>query len=363
MKVGIVGIFGYFLPSDEMKCAYLLRSRYPKKTAIQLKKYNVELYYKERPTLHMLKSLKKIIQSSDIMHVHFAARLSAGLASVLTKIYRKPLVVTTSDSLIGRSFLRDGFKGPVYKLWPKISWRLADKIIAFTWKERRWLESLNIPGEKIEVIPWGVNYSQCHSYYKRYKSKRWSRGYLELLSIARISPVKNLHTLIDSFHKIVNQSDIDIRLTIKGYVYDRNYYNKILNLIRKRKLNDRIEIITERLALEDLFKYYSRADIFILPSIIEQFGIAVLEAMACELPVIVSERACSSEIVTKHNCGIIIDPLNQKEIQSAILKLSENEEDRQKLGRRGAFAVKNYYTWDIMVKKIKILYKKVLDNY
>lgn len=369
MKVGIVGhhhqLPSIKYPSYGMKCIVCHEAKggigfLHKNPVVQQENYELWLVKYARPTLGMLKILKKIVEFSDIMHVYYIAHLSAGFASALTKIYKKPLVVTTFDSLIGRSFLRDGLKGPVYKMWPKISWKLADKIIAFTLKETKWLESLNIPSEKIEVMPWGINYSQCHSYYERYKSERCSKDYLEVLSVARISPAKNLHTLINSFHKVVSQSDIDIRLSNFGYVYDKNYYNKILSLIRKRKLNNRIKL-NPTVPHKDLFKYYSRADIFILPSVIDQFAIVTLEAMVCELPVIISEKAGSSEIVKKHNCGIIIDPLNQKEIQNAILKLSESEGIRQKLGKRGAFAVKNYYTWDIMMKHIKMLYKKVLE--
>lgn len=370
MKVGIVGpeIPAIRYPQYGMKCAVCsealphkqIRPKYP---GVQLE--NVELYQIARsiPTLNTLRTLKKIIQFSDIMHVYFVAHLSSGIASPLTKIYKKPLVVTTADGLIGRSFTGEGLKGPVYKMYPKISWKLADRIIAYTQIERRWLESSNIPREKIEVIPWGINYSQCRSYYEMYKSKRWSKDYLEVLCVSSMNPVKNLHTLINSFGEIASRNDKDIRLTLIGYVYDKSYCNKILNLIRKTKLDNRIELITEFQPHKELFKYYSRADIFILPSVIDQFGIVVLEAMTCELPVIVSERAGSSEVVKKHNCGIIVDPTNEKKIQNAILKLSENKKNRQILGKRGNLAVKNYYTWDIMIKSLKKLYDKVLSNY
>ena len=91
-------------------------------------------------------------------------------------------------------------------------------------------------------------------------------------------------------------------------------------------------------------------------------GIVTLEAMTCELPVIVSERAGSSELVKKHNCGITINPSSQNEIYNAILKLSENEKLRQIYGKRGTLAVKKYYTQDTMIRRLKKLYEGVLKT-
>jgi len=157
MKVGkINGLKSVALkyPLYGMECAFCVESRkYFKNPFIQTENILGYIIKFGMANLESFKILKEIVQFSDIVHVSYVVHLSAGIASSMTKICRKPLVVTTADSLCGRSFFRDGIKGLIYRMWPKISWKLADKIIAFTQKERKWLESLNIPNEKIEVIP------------------------------------------------------------------------------------------------------------------------------------------------------------------------------------------------------------------
>ena len=148
----------------------------------------------------------------------------------------------------------------------------------------------------------------------------------------------------------------NVKCTIIGRIADKIYYREISNLIRSTELKGHINH-------EDLFKYYSRADLFILLSNFEQFGTVILEAMSCELPIIVSERVGSAEIVEKHNCGILVDPKNEQMITGAILKMIEDETYRNTLGRRGKIAVRDNYTWEHMILNLKNIYEEMLSMY
>ena len=102
--------------------------------------------------------------------------------------------------------------------------------------------------------------------------------------------------------------------------------------------------------------------IFILPSISskqEGFGIVVLEAMACQTPVISTEIVGVADDVKKSNSGIIIPPKDVEKLSEAIIKILECD-NPEILGINGRKLVKNKYTWSGIAEKTEKLYNKLI---
>lgn len=374
MKIGVIGPgiregwYGEHLlqyPQYGMECKCCYETRDYKNIHPVIKREGFEAYNlrRMRPNLEMHKTVKEIVKSSELVHVWHVAFPSSALASVMSKVYKKPLVVTTADGFMHRTSIKYGLKGISYKFHPSLSWKLADKIVAYSNQEMRWLSSLNKNySSKIVIVPLTIDYGHWESYYKKYENDGEQKDFVEILCVARISPDKNLYTLLKSLLKI-NMNAGNVKCTIIGRIADKKYYREISNLIRSTELKGHINVITDFLNHDDLFKYYSRADLFILLSNFEQFGTVILEAMSCELPIIVSERVGTAEIVEKHNCGILVDPKNEQMITGAILKMVEDETYRNTLGKRGKIAVRDNYTWEHMILNLKNIYEEILSKY
>ena len=113
---------------------------------------------------------------------------------------------------------------------------------------------------------------------------------------------------------------------------------------------------------EKIVEYYNRSSIFVLPSISslqEGFGIVVLEAMACETPVISTEIVGVAADVKKSNSGIIVPPKDANQLAEAIIKIL-NDENPEIMGINGRKLVKEKYTWSGIALNTEKIYNKLI---
>jgi glycosyltransferase EpsD len=116
---------------------------------------------------------------------------------------------------------------------------------------------------------------------------------------------------------------------------------------------------------EDIAEYYQRSDIFILPSIMEGLSNAIMEAMACGLPIIATDVGGNSELVVDGKGGLLVSPKNVEELYKAIKRLINDPSLRKKMGQFNMNKIKSYDKEIIMAKKemiIDVLYKKFSSN-
>ena len=121
-------------------------------------------------------------------------------------------------------------------------------------------------------------------------------------------------------------------------------------------------IFTGFIEHEEIHKYHNMLTISLFLSN-ESFGVSVIEASACEKPVIVSNIGGLPEVVENDVTGIIVDPFNIEQIIQAIEKLIFNRELRIWLGKNGRERVKKLYNWEDNVKQMDDLYGKVFENF
>ena len=101
---------------------------------------------------------------------------------------------------------------------------------------------------------------------------------------------------------------------------------------------------------DKLPKYYHVADIFVLPSLYESFGIVFLEAMASGLPIISTNVAAIPEVVNK-KVGILVRPKNVEELTEAILTLIKNEKRRRRMAKEGMKLARKF-DWSFVSEKM-----------
>ena len=172
-----------------------------------------------------------------------------------------------------------------------------------------------------------------------------------ILWTGQLYPPKNIGRLIQAFAKV--KDDIPHTLVFAGE--KRWRYKEDLALIERLGINDRIHF-TGWVSHDDLPIFYNLADMFVLPSLYEGFGIPLLEAMACGCPVLTSTTGSPPEVVQE--AGYLVDPMNADDIASGIREVLSNTELRRALVAKGLERVKEF-SWEKCARETLNVLEKV----
>jgi glycosyltransferase involved in cell wall biosynthesis len=204
----------------------------------------------------------------------------------------------------------------------------------------------------IAVIPNGINLSEYPMSKEKIQNSKKT-----ILFLSRIHPKKGIEILIEAWTKIEKQLRNEWVIKIAGNGNEK-YIVHLNKLISESKLENEIKIIGPKFG-EEKITVYRQADIFVLPTYSENFGIVVAEALACGVPVITTKGAPWEELNT-HNAGwwidIGVEPL-AKALTEA-MQLSDNE--RKQMGLNGRKLVEENYSIESVAKKMIQLYEWIL---
>jgi glycosyltransferase involved in cell wall biosynthesis len=236
---------------------------------------------------------------------------------------------------------------------------------------------------------------RCHTLYngvdlakfERSKDKKEKKlHHNSLLYVSKVTPEKGLHVLIEALERIVKR-DTSIHLDVIGSFtpwpqsfiiwmsedrkvqqlarfYNKKNGNSYLSQIRSKIDSSNIpKNITfhGKIPHEDIIKYYQAADLFVLPSFCEAFGMGFVEAMAAQVPVVGTKVGGIPEILENGKAGVLVESGNSKELANAIIELLGNESLRQKMIAQGKERVEEF-TWDNAVRNLEFLYAHTLNT-
>jgi UDP-glucose:(heptosyl)LPS alpha-1,3-glucosyltransferase len=194
----------------------------------------------------------------------------------------------------------------------------------------------------VTVIPNGVATNEFNSELRlaRRESARKECGLRSqdfvLLLLGNDWVKKGLPCLLRSLQIL---KDLPIRLIVAGQD-DAALFDSDLQLLN---LQDRVLFCPSR---SDVLFYYAAADVYVGPSIEDAFGLPVIEAMACGLPVIASVRAGASQAIQHGSNGFLLqDPTNPQELAQLISNLFSNQALRQQLGKSAEITARDY-SWE-----------------
>lgn len=180
-----------------------------------------------------------------------------------------------------------------------------------------------------------------------------------LLFLSRIHPKKGIELLIEAWSLIDKSKKIGWKVEIAGNG-EENYIHSLRKLIQEKRLESEISIIGPQFGDAKISAYH-RADLFVLPTYSENFGIVVAEALACGVPVITTKGTPWEELTT-HQAGwwidIGIDPLVEA-LKNAI-NLSDHE--RSVMGRNGRKLIEDKYSIESVASQMISLYQWILGQ-
>ncbi len=180
---------------------------------------------------------------------------------------------------------------------------------------------------------------------------------IKLLFVGRLEKQKSIDTLLRAVKHLKNRKiEKQMHLTIVG----------------DGKLRSNLELLTKQLQIENLVKFegeikeveahYNTADIFILPSIWEGFGIVILEAFRVKLAVIASNLEGPAELISDNENGLLFEPQNYRELSEKICNLIEDRVFREKIAQKGYETFTKKYHIDTYVEKLNTLYAEVINE-
>lgn len=285
-------------------------------------------------------------ENFDIIHAHDWLSFLAGLTA--KEISGKPLVVhvhaTEFDRGGGNSINQD-----VYQI-EKMGMEQAARVIAVSdWTKQLIVKHYGIAPEKIEVVHNGVRAESNVNLPEALTALR-ARGNKIVLFVGRITLQKGPDYFILVARRVLKFAS-NTYFVMAG---SGDMAPKMMNLTAALGLSDRI-FFPGFLRGEELTRLYQAADLYILPSVSEPFGITPLESLAVGTPVLVSKQSGVSEVL-RH--ALKVDFWDIDEMTNQILAVLEHASLKQTLARGGQEEVRQV-TWDIAAEKCIKIYREL----
>ena len=291
-------------------------------------------------------------QKLDLVHVHYA--VPNAVSAVLAREILEPEPLKVVTTLHGTDITLVG-NDPSYLETTRYGIERSDAVTAVSESLKRdTLEQFGV-GKPIEVVP---NFIQP-SRYEKVRGKLGARAWANdderiLIHISNFRPVKRVLDVVRVFEGVLKE--LPARLLLVGDGPDRA---RIEQRCRQCGICDRITFIGNLPAVEEILV---GADLFLLPSETESFGLAALEALSCEVPVIATEVGGLPEVVTHGENGFLLPLGDVDAMVEAALELLRDEPRRRRFGAAGRRrALENFSESDV-VERYRGVYQRALES-
>ena len=174
--------------------------------------------------------------------------------------------------------------------------------------------------------------------------------------LGNTDPKKNTKGTLKAFSDFIQQTGTDHKLVMLDY--DRSELEKLLDEIGDKILIDRI-VLTGYVVNTDLPSIYCQCEVFLYPSLRESFGIPMLEAMACGVPVVTSNTSSMPEVAG--SAAFIIDPYKPEQITDALIQITSNSDLKEQLIEKGLKQAAKF-SWKAMANDVLEIYKQTGIN-
>lgn len=293
----------------------------------------------------------------DIVHCHtskagFVGCVAAKLAGVPVIIYSPHGHLFAPQAHIpGVSGNRIRLK--LFYLLRKSASFFATRVIALNHADRNEQVTLKLaPARKYEVVYNGTEMINSQLAIRNYKFKD---HYPLLATVGRLTPEKGHAYLLEAV-KLVKSKYPSVLLLVIG---DGILRNRLETVSIESGIKDNVRFVGLQDNPSDLVK---DADLFVLPSLYEAFGLVLLEAMALRKAVIASKVNGIPEVVIDNETGILVPPAQSTMLAEAIINLAQNKELAEKMGIAGYKRVNELFSREKMVSNFDNLYQRLLKE-
>ncbi|PKQ27893.1 MAG: glycosyl transferase family 1 [Candidatus Anoxymicrobium japonicum] len=315
--------------------------------------FNVALLEKAVALINDLKSV-------NVIHAH--DWLVAHAATSLKHAYKIPLVATIHATEYGRH--QGHLPGPMNKLIHQVEWWLmfesARTICCSQYMMDQLTDVFQLPPEKVEVIPNGIDRTS----FKRdatidlCRKKYVPPGDKLVFFVGRLVYEKGVQTVIEAMPLILKKIP-NVTFVVAG---SGPHLNQLKSLVSALGLGEKI-IFTGHLDTDALCAFYKSADLTVVPSLYEPFGMVVLESMAMGTPTIVADTGGLSEIVAHEETGLKFEPGNPDSLAGAMLRVLEDPELNARITSDAMSYMGDTYNWSQITRRTLDVYRRAERGY
>jgi len=300
-------------------------------------------------------AMKNIKPEPDLIHAHFSYPDGYGMMN-LAKKWRVPLVI----SALGTIERKVAYEGSYTSRQIIEAMTFADKILSVSEDLKLHIVNLGINEDKVHVVPNGVDTVKFKP-----AGKAHARNLLNLpqdknivLFVGALRKIKGVDYLIEAAKDFVN---MNTDLFMVGR--DDGLRKSLEKRAQELKIADCIRF-TGPVNHEDVPLWISASDILVLPSLSEGRPNVVLEALACEVPVVATNVGGIPELMVDGETGYLVPAKNPVELSRKINRLLENESRRETMGKLGRKSIiQRGLTWEAHAKKTVDIYSELLEKF
>jgi glycosyltransferase involved in cell wall biosynthesis len=304
--------------------------------------------------------IRNLDENVDVIHAHDWLVATAGIG--LKHVFRKPLFATIHSTEIGRRngihldherMIHETEAWLTYEAWKVIC--CSDYMVSHV----RW--AFGLPPDKQVMIPNGVNtdvYAEAQSKDLTQFRRRFALpGERIVLFVGRLVYEKGVHVLVNAIPKVLEKVNAKTVIVGNGYMKEQ-----ISGIVKGLGIDQKV-MFTGFVDDETLRRLQTCADVSVVPSLFEPFGIVALEAMAAKSPVVVSDTGGLAEIVDHDVDGIKVYPNNPDSLAWGITRVLTDERNANRLRSNAYKKIQEKYNWDRIAKQTRDVYRTVLNDY
>lgn len=304
-----------------------------------------------------VRKLRRLLRSGryDIIHAHNGRTAFSGAIAV--RLARRGALIATQHFLEPNHLNDRGLKAVLSQIAHRWVAHVARKFVAISQAVRAAMsERGETSPEHIVVIPNGISdplpkVSTAPAEVRR----EWGveADAPMVVCVARLEREKDIRTLVEAMSQVVRQVP-RARCLLAG---EGSLQGQIERQISQNGLGEAVRLLG---FVPDASTIMSAADVFVLPSLAEPFGLVIIEAMAMARPVIATRAGGAAEIVVDQQTGLLVPPSSPDEMSRAIVSLLNHPERARALGEAGRQRFLNTYTQRRMVDEMLQLYRQAL---
>jgi glycogen(starch) synthase len=305
------------------------------------------------------KKMAEVSQSVDfdVMHVHDWLAAFAGIS--FKHYLQKPMVLTVHSTEIGRA---QGLHSPDSFSIDGIEWWAtyeADKVIVCSQSMKSEIcGHFNLPWDKVDVIPNAIDAAQYQTSADRGQvRKRYGVGWGEkmILSVGRLVPQKGIEYFIRAIPSIASRYP-EAKFIIVGEGWSRDFLEaEALSTGHRSKIQ-----FTGFAPDKEVIDLMTSADVLVVPSVYEPFGIVALEGMATGVPVVASQVGGLSEVIEHDHTGIFVYPRSPNSIAWGVDRILSDPDHARWLGENAKDKLHKAYSWEAVAMKTEEVYRKLV---
>lgn len=284
----------------------------------------------------------------DLVHIHTVWLWPCWTTALLCRLLKIPYVFTPHGNLLGPALRQSAVRKKIVLPIVRCMFRHAAHVIINSEAERIAVLQFGCGTAKISLVPWGIDSVLEPPLHKKNNVRT-------VLYLGRISPEKNLETLLAAWRDL--SPDNRWHLKLVGFSGTGRYETKIHRLAASVSGVEPLPACS----YERRFDEIRGADILVLPSKCENFGFTVGEALACGVPVVVSDGTPWYEVVDR-KCGICVGT-SEAELGvglRSVMALSDAE--REEMGQCGRAWIQREFSWESAAKRMVEVYERVLST-